>query len=112
MKSRGSRKLTSENPPTDAAAKAGAIWEPVDCCSKRQLEDPTRYQRVVSILNLEKLTALECIINLCSGRPLATQENVLYAEKNITVATHLSQIFKKRTPKEKNDEETQVRDAL
>ena len=62
-----------KNPQNDAAAKAGAIWRTSGVLFTRQLEDPSRYQRV-NILNLDKLTALECIINRCSRRPLAKQE--------------------------------------
>ena len=50
--------------------------ETLGTLSKLQLEDPTRHQRI-NILNLAKLTALECIINRCSWRPPAKQEVLL-----------------------------------
>ena len=56
-----------------ATEKAGKNWGPSGMLFKLHLEDPTRYQRV-NILNLDKLTALERIINRCSGRPMAKQE--------------------------------------
>ena len=54
------RKLTSEHPHDDAAAKAGELCGNQCMLFKLQQEDPIRYQRV-NILNLDKLTALESI---------------------------------------------------
>ena len=66
-----SRKWTAETPQNDRAEKANSIWVS-GLLFKTQLEDPTRHQRV-NILNLAKLTALESIVNRCSGRPQVKQ---------------------------------------